>query len=63
MKCRSRIKLGNFNNVFWELNMDKVTLIGPLLKGFCLNMFFPGDIDQNVRECKPISSGMAPPAT
>ena len=50
MKCRGHIKLGNFNNVFWELNMDEVTLVGPLLKGFCLNMIFSGDIDQNVRE-------------
>ena len=30
--------------------MDEVTLVGPLLKGFCLNMIFSGDIDQNVRE-------------
>ena len=43
--------------------MDEVTLVGPLLKGFCLNIIFSGDIDQNVREYISISSDMAPPAT
>ena len=30
--------------------MDEVTLVGPLLTGFCLNIFFPRDIVDNVRE-------------
>ena len=56
-------KLCIFNNAFWELNVDEVTLVGPLLKEFCLNMFFPGDIGQNVRGYTPTSPDMAPPAT
>ena len=52
MKCNVVIQKIIFNNVFFELNTDEVTLIWPLLEGFSLNVIFSGDMIGYIREYK-----------